>query len=90
MTFNWFNIFNLDDFLALELVSKIFPVILEGVGQKEILVTRGNLVSLVYEDVLLPVSFKDDNPFTQEGDDATYGVYKDSDNNVWLGIEIPV
>ncbi len=88
MTFNWFQLFNMTEFLALELVSKTYQVILEGIGQKDILVTRGNEVSIIYEDVLLAVEFQSDNPFTREGDDATYGVYLDADDNVWLGIEV--
>ncbi len=87
MIFNWFNIFNLTEFNALGLVSKSYKVILEGIGQKDILVTKGNEVSIVYEDVLLVLNFEAANPFTREGDDATYGIYMDSNNDVWLGIE---
>lgn len=88
MTFNWFKIFNLTEFLSLQLVSKSYPVIMEGVGQKDILVVRGNEVSIVYEDVFLSLQFEDANPFIREGDDASYGIYRDSANDVWLGIEI--
>ncbi len=88
MIFNWFKIFNLTEFLTLDLVSKTYLVILDGVGQKDILVTLGNEISIVYEDVLLVLDFEAANPFTREGDDATYGIYKDSSNDVWLGIEL--
>ncbi len=88
MTFNWFKIFNLQEFKDLSLVSKTYPVILEGVGQKEILVTRGNLISIVYEDVFLAVEFEEANPFIREGTEASYACYKDSNDDVWLGIEI--
>lgn len=89
MIFNWFKIFNLSEFLATDLVSKEYLVILEGVGQKEILVTRGNQISMVYEDVFLPIQFEDDNPFVRHGDAASYGIYKDANDDVWLGIEKP-
>ena len=88
MTFNWFKLFNLEDFNELGLVSKVYQVILEGIGQRDILVTKGNLVSIVYEDVFLPIQFEDANPFTREGDDATYAVYKDSNGYIHLGIEV--
>lgn len=86
MTFNWFKIFNMDEFLALELFSKTYLVILEGVGQRDVLVTRGNEVSIVYDDVLLVVDFEGDNPFVRVGAENTYAVYKDENADVWLGI----
>lgn len=86
MIFNWFKVFNLTEFLATGLVSKTYLLILEGVGQKDVLVTYGNEISIVYEDVLLPVQFQGDNPFTRIGDNGTYAVYKDAAEDVWLGI----
>lgn len=88
MTFDWYQIFNLNEFLATGLVSRTYTFVLEGRGQKDVLVTQGNETSIVYEDVLLPVLFNDDNPFVREGDDGTYAVYKDSNDNVWLGFEV--
>jgi hypothetical protein len=87
MNFNWFKLFNQNDFQALGLASKTYPVILEGVGQKDVLVTQGNELSVVYEDVILPIQFQGDNPFTRQGDGATYAVYKASNGDVYLGIE---
>jgi hypothetical protein len=87
MNFNWFKLFNLDEFLALGLVSKVYQVVLEGVGQKNILVTSGNLVSIVYDDVLLALEFEADNPFVRQGDDSIYAIYRDSNGDVHLGIE---
>ena len=87
MIFNWYLLFNLDEFNALDLVSKVYTVVLEGIGEKSILVTKGNEVSIVYEDVFLPIEFNSQNPFTREGDDdITYAVYKDTDSNIYLGI----
>ena len=87
MTFNWFKLFNLDEFIALDLVSKVYQVVLEGIGQKDILVVHGNETSIVYEDVFLSVMFQGDNPFTREGTEKTYAVYKDENGDVHLGIE---
>lgn len=87
MNFNWYLLFNLTEFLATDLVSRVLTVSLEEVGEKSILITRGNLVSLVYEDVFLPIEFQSDNPLIREGDDASYAVYKDVNQDVWLGIE---
>lgn len=57
------------------------------VGQKDILITRSNEVSIVYEDVFLPVVFRGQNPYSFAGTDKTYAVYLDDNNDVWLGIE---
>ncbi len=73
------------EFLAEELVSRTLHVIMEGVGQKDILITKGNEMSVVYEGTLLPVNFKGDNPYVRDG----LAVYLDAQNDVWLGIAIP-
>jgi hypothetical protein len=88
MIFDWYLIFNLTEFLALNLVSRTISVQIEGIGEKDVLITRGNEVSLVFQDVILPVGFHEQNLFTQEGSEKTYGVFKDDDENVYLGIEV--
>ena len=89
MTYNWFKLFSLPEFMATGLVSRKLFVILDGYGQREILITRGNVVSILYLDTFLPVSFLDRNPYVRAGDAGTYAVYKDADDYVWLGIGIP-
>lgn len=84
MNYNWYNLFNYTEFQDTGLVSRTLSVNLEGIGDVEILITRGNTVAIQYEDAFLPVEFVDRNPYVQ----GTYAVYLDGDNNVWLGIEI--
>ncbi len=79
---NWFKIFNLDEFLATELVSRTYTLNLVGIGEKDILVTQGNEVGMVYEGVFLVLNFADANPFVFEA----LGIYKDSNNDVFLGV----
>ncbi len=81
-TYTWFYIFNLIEFEALGLVSRSYSLVLDQVGQIEVLVTKGNYVSMTYDDVLLPINLNDANPFEFE----TYACYLDENNNVWLGI----
>ncbi len=88
MTFDWYLLFNLDEFLELDLVSRTLTVALEGVGEKEIQIVRGNEVSVIYEDVMMPIQFQGENPFLMEGDAGTYAVYEDDDSNIYLGIEV--
>lgn len=84
MIYDWYKIINRAEFLAAELVSKEVELILEGIGQRTILVTKGNLVSIVYEGVMLSIGLTEANPFAFDG----HAVYLDADDNIWLGIEV--
>lgn len=84
MEFNWYPLFNREFFEELGLVSRTLTVSLEGVGEKDILITKGNELSILYEGVFLPVGLKDENPFVKEG----HAVYEDENGNIFLGIEI--
>lgn len=88
MNFDWYKIFNLTEFEATGLVSRTVTVFMEGIGTQEILITKGNLVSMMYADTLLPVEFLDKNPYSRAGDDHTYAVFKDEAADVWLGIGV--
>lgn len=82
MIYDWYFIVNLDEWLALDLVSKTYTFILDGIGQKDILVTQGNFTGITYEGVFLALNMNDENPFEFD----SHAIYVDDDNNVWLGI----
>ena len=84
MIYTWFKIFNITEFDALNLISKTYTFILDGVGQKDILVTKGVTYGMTYEGVFLSLNMIDRNPFEFEG----YAIYVDADQNVYLGIEV--
>jgi hypothetical protein len=84
MNYTWFYIFTLSEFEAAGVTSRTYTVILDGLGQTDLLVTKGNLVGLTYEGVFLPIQLGDANPFALDG----YAVYIDEDDQVWLGIEV--
>ncbi len=87
MIYDWYKIINKTEFEATGLVSREVEVLLDGVGLRTILVTKGNLLSITYEGVFLSIGVADDiethNPFAFGG----YAVYLDSNNDIWLGIE---
>lgn len=83
MIFDWYKIINKAEFLAADLVSKEVEVFLEGVGVRNILVTKGNLVSILYEGVFLSIGLTDENPFIFAG----HAVYVDDNDDIWLGIQ---
>lgn len=92
MIFTWYKIFNRTEFLALNLVSKTYTLILEGIGEKDVLVTYGELISIKYEGYFLPLKLNDKNPFIKLGETETelaYAIYEDENNDVYLGIEEP-
>ncbi len=82
--YDWYQIFNLTEFEALGLVSKEYEVVFEEIGPKTVLVTKGNLVSMVYEGVMLSLNINSRNPFEFDG----HACYVDANNDVFLGIEI--
>lgn len=88
MTFDWYNVFSIPEFQAEGLVSKNLLYNLQDIGEEEMIVVSGNLLSLIFRDVILPVQFFDKNPTVREGEDGTYAVYVDENDDVWLGIEV--
>lgn len=84
MIFDWYKIFNLTDFMATNLVSRNYQVILGGIGLEDILITRGNLVSALFDGVLLSLDLNDKNPFYFED----RAIYLDNNNDVWVGKKV--
>lgn len=83
MSFDYYFIFNLDEFLALGLVSKTYTLDLEGVGTETFLAVHGSFNSLVFRDVLLPL---DSGAQVRPGIDGTYTAVVNQSRNVYLGI----
>ena len=81
MIFDWYQIFNLTDFLATNLVSRTYTQILTGRGEVEVLVVRANVVSVQFDGEFMPIQFAGKNPYAS----GSYGVFIDTDDNVWLG-----
>lgn len=84
MAHNWYKIFNEDDFNATGLVSRTYTLDLVNIGIKDILVTKGISLGITYEGIFLPLELNDENPFYFE----SHAIYKNSDNDIFLGIEI--
>ena len=82
--YDWFKVFNSDEFEALGLVSKKYTYNLEGLGTKSFLVTKGDMLSVTFEGVFLSLDSNSQNPF--EFDDMA--IYRNSDNDVFWGIKI--
>jgi hypothetical protein len=82
--FDWYEIFDANEFQASETPSRSLNVFLEGVGFEEVLITKGGFQSVTFRGVFLPVTFLNRNPYEREG----YAVYKNEDEKVFLGIKV--
>ncbi len=83
MTYDVFKIINLDEFNATGLVSRKVEGLFGELGLKEVLVTKGNMVSMLYEGIFLSLNLNDKNPFEFED----HAIFVDPDNDLWLGIK---
>lgn len=79
--FNWYRLINQDEFLASGLPSYKFEVELIGIGLKEIMITHGNFVSILVDDIFLPINLNSKNPY-RYGERA---VSLDENNDIWVG-----
>lgn len=80
--FTWYPIFNLAEFEATGLVSREYSLVLEGVGLCNFLVTKGNLISVTYDDVMLSLGLTESVPFVSDG----YGLVLSTDGSVYWGM----
>lgn len=83
--YDWYKIFSLPEFLATGLVSRTYTLVLEDIGEKDILVTQGLYVGVTYDDVFIPLQFAGRNPHIRDG----RAVFVDENQDVWLGFEVP-
>lgn len=82
--YNWFKIFNTDEFDALGLVSKNYEVTLDGVGLKNVLVTKGIGYGMTCDDVFVAVEMNGTNPTEFDG----LASYIATNGDVYLGFEV--
>lgn len=84
MIYKWFLIFNTTDFLDTELISRTYRINLNGIGEKDILVSksRSGYISITYEGTMLALEMLGNNPFKMDN----YACYRDTQGNAYLGI----
>ena len=80
--FDWYRLFNHAEFLALDVPSREFDVVLGTLGQKTILATRGNLTSILYDGIFLSIDLNGRHPFRF----GEFAVWLDVNDDVWLGV----
>lgn len=83
--YDWYLIINGATFEALDIPSREVEVVLEAVGLKTIMVVKGVNTSIVYEGVLLTPGLTGEPLFAFDG----YAAYRDENDDIYLGIEVP-
>lgn len=82
MTYDWYRIFNLEEFEDADLVSREYTVELDGLGVKTVLVTKGNEIGILFDEVFLIIGLNDQSPVVMDGRAA----FLDSNGDVQVGI----
>lgn len=82
MTINWFPIFIRQDFIDTGLVSQELSLDFGDLGTQSLLVTKGNLIGVLYNEVFLCLELNGENPMSFEDQ----LLWVDDDDQVWLGI----
>lgn len=85
MNFDAYKLFNRTEFEAAGIPSRTLRVNLAGIGVKEILVTRGNELAILYEGEFLVVNFAGKNPYAKNN----VAVWEDANHDVYLGVPPP-
>lgn len=80
--YDWYKVFNLTEFEATGLVSQSLELVFDTLGVKTLLVTKGNLVSVTFDDVMLAIGLNSKSPFEFED----RAIYLDENDDVWVGI----
>lgn len=82
MIYNWFKIFNMNEFLALGIVSRAYALRLQGIGDSIFIAYQGNYVSVQYLDEFLPVNLY----VPAQYEKGNYSIYRDdATGDVYFG-----
>ena len=85
MLFDWFKIFNVSDFDS-GLISKNYTVELEGYGEKVILVSKANILSVTFDGVMIsPDMSLNENNYHYRDERA---VFLKDNGDVFIGIQV--
>lgn len=84
MIYDWYKIFNKDEFEALNLVSKNYQLELQDRSLKNILVTKGITLGVFVDDIFLSLELNNKEPFEFEG----MAIDIDANNDVYIGYAV--
>jgi hypothetical protein len=82
MSYDWYKLANIAEFEASGLPSKEVTLDLEGIGVRDILITHGNSIGVMYDGIFLIANFNENNPFEFED----HAVFLSENDDIWLGI----
>ncbi len=79
---DWYKIANLDYIEESDLPSRDLTLFLGTLGEKVVTLTRGNMTSILFDDIFLSINLNEKNPFIFEN----YSVWVDDADDIWLGL----
>lgn len=82
--YSWYKVINKAEFEAADIPSRELSLSLGGIGQADVMVVKGELVSIVYDGVMLTPGLNDRNPFEFDG----YAAGLDDQGDIYLGVPI--
>lgn len=85
MNYAWFNLYNKLVFEAEGIPSKSLTYDFTDYEVKTVLITKGNTIGILIDDVFLSIGLNDKNPFEFDG----YACYIDENNDIFVGILVP-
>lgn len=85
MNYDWYKLFNEQEFLSTGLPSKEYSVFLEGRGQKNFMALKGINTCVQFDGEFFIVGLNGVNPQERSG----LAVSKNSSGDIYVGFEIP-
>lgn len=78
----WWKIINLNDIKNPDVPDRYLTVVLDGLGQTDIVISRGFNICVLFLNYWIVPGLNERNVFTV---DNKVGAYIDKDNNLWVG-----
>lgn len=82
MITNWIKVYNLQDFINADLVSREVDLEVPGLGATTVMLTKGIGYGIRYDDYFLPIELNGKNPYIFDN----LLIYLDPNDDIWLGL----
>lgn len=80
---DWYKIVNLNDFLALGLVSRVYSINFTF-GAADVMICQGGSTNIFFDDVFLTLNLNGQNPYIFDN----HLGYVDDNSDIWLGVYV--
>lgn len=84
MIFDWYRVFNIEEFAELDPVQKTYRMNFEGIGEVAVRVMQGLGIGVIYGDVFLALDLDLGMPVVMDG----IAAFVKENGDVYVGIEV--